>query len=169
MTDENRGSRAGGRLDAARAPRLNVGRIDHIVLAYRDRERQARAREEFSRLLGVDDWEDLGEIDEVKLAIWISWQAGLELICPTGPGSFVDDHLAKHGEGFFSMVFGVEDLPAAMARVDENGGRAIALAATPPAGAVRRYAMTREAVVGEIGAIQVLLGEFSLRSPRGGG
>ncbi|MEZ4331491.1 MAG: VOC family protein [Myxococcota bacterium] len=157
----------GDRSAALRTPRLNVGRIDHIVLAYRDRASQARARDEFSRLLGVDDWEDLGEIEEVKLAIWISWQAGLELICPTGPGSFADEHLARHGEGFFSMVFGVEDLPAAMKRVEEGGGNAVPLAATPPAGAVRRYAVTREAIVGEIGAIPVLLGEFSLRRPSG--
>jgi 4-hydroxyphenylpyruvate dioxygenase-like putative hemolysin len=158
-----------GRSAGPRAPRLNVGRIDHIVLAYHDRASQARARDEFSRLLGVDDWEDLGELEDVKLAIWISWQAGLELICPTGPGSFADEHLARHGEGFFSMVFGVEDLPAAMKRVEESGGNAIPLEATPPAGAVRRYAVTREAIVGEIGAIPVLLGEFSLRRPTGSG
>lgn len=172
-----RGSAAGGDGDregagrpaGVRAPRLNVGRIDHIVLAYRDRASQARARDEFSRLLGVDDWEDLGEIEEVKLAIWISWQAGLELICPTAPGSFADEHLARHGEGFFSMVFGVEDLPAAMKRVEEGGGNAIPLAATPPPGAIRRYAVTREAIVGEIGAIPVLLGEFSLRGSSGAG
>lgn len=163
--DPRVGGRAGHPGTAPRAPRLNVGRIDHIVLAYRDRASQARAREQFSRQLGVDDWEDLGEIDEVKLAIWISWQAGLELICPTGPGSFVDDHLARHGEGFFSMVFGVDDLPSAMKRVDEHGGHATPLDATPPAGAVRRYAVTREAIVGEVGAIQVLLGEFALRTP----
>ena len=146
--------------------RLNVGRIDHIVLAYNDRASLDRARERLGALLGVDDWEELGEIAEVQLYIWISWQAGLELICPTGPGSFIERHLADHGEGFFSMVFGVEDLDRGIARVKENGGHAEALAATPPAGARRRYAVTREAVVGEVGGINVLLGEFALRAGR---
>jgi len=146
------------------ADRLNVGRIDHIVLAYRDRESLDRVRSQFSTLLGVDDWEELGEIAEVRLHIWISWRAGLELICPTSEGSFIDEHLATHGEGFFSMVFGVADLQSAMTRVTHHGGDAIALLATPPKGALRRYAVTREAVVGEIGGIHVLLGEFSLRT-----
>jgi Glyoxalase/Bleomycin resistance protein/Dioxygenase superfamily len=146
------------------ANRLNVGRIDHIVLAYRNRENLERARKQFSALLGVDDWEELGEIAEVRLYIWISWKAGLELICPTGDSSFIAEHLAAHGEGFFSMVFGVADLNRAMARVKDNGGDANALAATPPAGALRRYAVTREAVLGEVGGIQVLLGEFALRT-----
>lgn len=146
----------------AHLPRLNVGRIDHIVLAYANRENLDRARGEFSALLGVEDWEDLGELPDVKLRIWISWQAGLELICPTGPGSFADEHLAKHGEGFFSMVFGTADLARAMQRVDRNGGHAVGLAAVPPPGALRRYAVTREAVVGEVGRIPVLLGEFAL-------
>lgn len=145
--------------------RQNVGRIDHIVMAYASRENLARAREEFSQLLGVDDWEDLGDLDDVKLSIWISWKAGLELICPIGPGSFVDDHLAKHGEGFFEMVFGTADLASAMERVNRSGGRAIALDVVPPEPAVRQYAVTREAIVGEIGKINVLLGEFVLREP----
>lgn len=145
------------------ADRLNVGRVDHIVLAYRSRENLESARKQFSEQLGVDDWEELGEIAEVRLYIWISWTAGLELICPTGEGSFIAEHLAAHGEGFFSMVFGVADLNRAMARVKDAGGSADALVATPPAGALRRYAVTREAVLGEVGGIQVLLGEFSLR------
>jgi 4-hydroxyphenylpyruvate dioxygenase-like putative hemolysin len=153
--------------DADSAERLNVGRIDHIVLAYQNRENLDKAREEFSALLGVEDWEDLGEIEEVRLQIWISWKAGLELICPTGAGSFVDEHLSSHGEGFFSMVFGVADLSRAMERVKDRGGNAVALAATPPDGAVRRYAVTREAVLGKVGGIEVLLGEFSLRHPEG--
>jgi hypothetical protein len=149
----------------ARLERLNVGRIDHIVLVYANRDNLDRARGEFGALLGVDDWEDLGDLPDVKLRIWISWHAGLELICPTGPGSFADEHLAKHGEGFFSMVFGTADLGRAMERVDRNGGHATPLEAVPPPGAVRRYAVTREAVVGEIGRIPVLLGEFALRDP----
>ena len=142
--------------------RLNVGRIDHIVLAFQSRSNLDRERERLTALLGVDDWEELGEIENVGLYIWISWRAGLELICPTRPGSIVEDHLAARGEGFYSMVFGVEDLDAAIARVNENGGHAVPLDATTPAGALRHYEVTREAVVGEVGGINVLLGEFAL-------
>ena len=142
--------------------RLNVGRIDHIVLAYRDRSNLDRERARLTALLGVDDWEELGEIEDAGLYIWISWRAGLELICPTRPGSLVERHLETHGEGFFSMVFGVDDLDAAVARVNENGGHAVPLNATTPAGALRHYAVTREAVVGEVGGINVLVGEFAL-------
>ena len=149
--------------ETADLERLNVGRIDHIVLAFENRANLDRERERLSALLGVDDWEELGEIEDAGLYIWISWHAGLELICPTRPGSLVEQHLATHGEGFFSMVFGVDDLESAMARVNENGGHAMPLAATTPAGALRHYAVTREAVVGEVGGINVLLGEFALR------
>ena len=143
--------------------RENVGRIDHIVLAFENRENLDRERERLTALLGVDDWEELGEIENVGLYIWISWRAGLELICPTRPGSIAEEHLATHGEGFYSMVFGVQDLDAAIARVNDNGGEAFPLDATTPEGALRHYAVTREAVVGEVGGINVLLGEFALR------
>jgi methylmalonyl-CoA/ethylmalonyl-CoA epimerase len=49
-----------------------------------------------------------------------SW---LVLVQPVDPEGEPARHLAEHGEGFFLLSLGVDDLDAAAARVDTAGGR----------------------------------------------
>ena len=141
------------------AARQDAGRIHHIVLAYRDAARQLAARQRFTEILGIDDWVDLGVIEAGHVAVVVSWSSGLELLAPTGPGSILDDHLAAHGEGFYSLVFGVDDLEASVDRA-KAAGTSVYRLPRPPERAFERFTVAREAVLGEIGAIDVILGEF---------
>lgn len=140
--------------------RENVGRIDHVVMIYRTQESQEAARKQFSALLGIDDWDDMGEVYE-SVHVIVSWGSGLELIRPTRPGSGsnFDQHLAAHGEGFYSLVFGVADLDQAMAHVAKQGASAYALP-RPPESIFDTFDVAREAIIGEVGAIHLTLGEF---------
>src|SRR5258706_13822299 len=103
--------------------RRNVGRIDHVLLLYRSRESQDSARHRLTELLGIDDWDEVGEGDE-GIYIWISWNSGIELICPTREVPAFEKHLAVHGEGFYCLVYGVADLDRAVAQVTQASGRA---------------------------------------------
>lgn len=148
----------------AHLPRRNAGRIDHILLAYRDTERQERARDELTAKLGVEGWDDLGNIDETGVRIIISWSAGLELLAPCRPGSVIEQHLATRGEGFFSLVFGVADLDESVARLEREGEHPVRLD-PPPDPVFNHFVVAREAVVGRVAAIPLLLGEFAPPAP----
>lgn len=139
--------------------RRNAGRIDHIILLYRTRESQDRARQSFTDLLGIDDWDELGEASE-GLYIIISWRSGIELVCPTRPVGTFERHLAAHGEGFYCLVFGVADLEQAVANVERLSARAPRVLNEPPAKVQERFLMAREAVVGEVAGLRLMLGEF---------
>jgi hypothetical protein len=144
------------------AVRRNAGRIDHVILIYRTRESQEQARRSFSELLGIDDWDELGEASE-GLYIFISWRSGLELVCPTRAVGTFDRHLAAHGEGFYCLVFGVASLEQAVANIARLNGRAPRELPDPPARVLERFAVAREAFVGEVAGLRLMLGEFVAR------
>ena len=143
--------------------RRNVGRIDHIILLYASRESQERARQSFTATLGIEDWDEVGEGSE-GIYILISWKSGIELICPTREVAAFQRHLATHGEGFYSLVFGVADLDRAMAHVKQLSGRAPYALGDPPQQVFERFDIAREAIVGELGGIRVMLGEFRAKT-----
>lgn len=138
--------------------RHNVGRVDHVALIYRNRDNLEKAKQEFTTLLGVTDWEDMGEVYG-RVHVVVSWQSGLELIFPTRPDPALDHHLATKGEGFFSLIFGVADLDEAVARVLKAGGIAHPHPDTP-AQTFQTFEVAREAVLGQVGGINLTLGEF---------
>jgi hypothetical protein len=139
--------------------RPNAGRIDHIILLYRNRENQEAARRAFTELLSIDDWDEVGEGSE-GIYILISWRSGIELICPVREVAAFERHLEAHGEGFYCMVFGVTDLDAAMARIKQITGRSPHALGDPPAKVFEKFSVAREAIVGPIGGMRVMLGEF---------
>jgi 4-hydroxyphenylpyruvate dioxygenase-like putative hemolysin len=139
--------------------RRNVGRIDHIILLYRNRDNQEAARRNFSATLGIDDWQVAGEGSE-GIYIIISWKSGIELICPTREVAAFERHLEAHGEGFYCMVFGVADLTQAMAHIKQLSGRSPYPLGDPPPPVYEKFDIAREAIVGELGGIRVMLGEF---------
>jgi hypothetical protein len=143
-------------------PRRNAGRIDHIILIYRTRESQEQARRSFTGLLGVDDWDDLGEASE-GLYILISWCSGIELVCPTRAVGTFERHLDAHGEGFYCLVFGVASLDQAVANIARLNGRAPRELPDPPAKVLERFSVAREAFVGEVSGLRLMLGEFVAR------
>jgi hypothetical protein len=144
--------------------RRNVGRIDHILLLYRNRENQDQARDKLTELLGIDDWDEVGEGEE-GIYIWISWKSGIELICPTRVVPAFEKHLASHGEGFYCLVFGVADLDRAIDNVRRLGGRSPHVLGNPPPKVYEKFDIAREAIVGTVGGMRLMLGEFKAKEP----
>jgi hypothetical protein len=139
--------------------RRNVGRIDHIILLYRNRASQDEARKKFTDLLSIDDWQEVGEGDE-GIYIWISWSSGIELICPTRDVPAFQKHLDSHGEGFYAMVFGVADLEQASSHIHRISGRAPHLLGKAPGPVFDKFNVAREAIVGMVGGMRLMVGEF---------
>jgi hypothetical protein len=139
--------------------RRNVGRIDHIILLYRNRASQDEARKKFTDLLSIDDWQEVGEGDE-GIYIWISWSSGIELICPTRDVPAFQKHLDSHGEGFYAMVFGVADLEQASSHIHRISGRAPHPLGKAPGPVFDKFNVAREAIVGMVGGMRLMVGEF---------
>ncbi len=94
-------------------------RIHHLNFVVRDLE-AAMAR--FEQLL---DLEPFSLVDHAprganvaRTRVGDSW---LVLVCPYEADSVPGRHLARHGEGFFLVSFGVEDLTARLEELDAQG------------------------------------------------
>jgi methylmalonyl-CoA/ethylmalonyl-CoA epimerase len=97
-----------------------VNSIHHINFLVRDLD-QAETR--YRELLGLgpalrDDLPGRG----VKTARFRLGETWLVLVQPTSQEGEPARHLREHGEGFFLLSFGVEDMGLAMERVMDNGG-----------------------------------------------
>lgn len=94
-------------------------RIHHLNFVVRDLE-AAMAR--FEQVL---DLEPFSLVDHAprganvaRARVGDSW---LVLVCPYEADSVPGRHLARHGEGFFLVSFGVEDLTARLEELDAQG------------------------------------------------
>lgn len=139
--------------------RPTAGRIDHVILLYKDRASQEAARLEFTQLLRIDDWDEIGEGSE-GIHILISWRSGIELICPVREVPAFQKHLATYGEGFYCLVFGVASLDEAMAHIRHLTGRMPRALGEPPQKVYEKFTVAREAIAGSVGGVRVMLGEF---------
>jgi hypothetical protein len=99
---------------------INAGHVDHVCFAYKTVDSQDKARQEFSTLLGLNDWDDMVVVKR-NLRVLISWGGGLELIAPIGPGSILDAYFEKNSPGFYSLAFGVDTLEKAMEHFEQHG------------------------------------------------
>jgi catechol 2,3-dioxygenase-like lactoylglutathione lyase family enzyme len=90
--------------------------VNRVVIAVKDLD---RAIQFYSRLLGAT-FEDVSagaEVFGVRAAI--SWDAGIELVAPLpGRDSAIARSIEKHGEGVRQIVFAVDDIEEARARIE---------------------------------------------------
>lgn len=79
---------------------------------------------ELAALCGIDFGEPAINAD-IGLTIYLSWEAGLEIVAPhaeiTDYNRLLHERLARHGEGMWGVVFGVEDLEEARERARSLG------------------------------------------------
>jgi methylmalonyl-CoA/ethylmalonyl-CoA epimerase len=97
-----------------------IARVDHIALAVRDYDSAARF---FCEILGAIP----GSCAEVKdrKYFWRNFVLGdltrLEILSPTGEGSFLDGFLNKRAGGFHHITLETPDLEAMIRVLEENG------------------------------------------------
>jgi hypothetical protein len=130
----------------------------------------------------LEFWRSLGagferfERPEYGLTIHFDWDRGVEIITPTGPGEPADRvrrFLEQHGEGVFTVDFGVEDLQTAMDKVADFGlsTRAVTRTMTGEEPWFHRFAALTEARVLDRDDLRLMLAhvvprEDDLRLPR---
>jgi hypothetical protein len=94
----------------------NINRVDHVVFMYK-LENIEQVVKKITAALGINDF---GEPREIPGAVrmYISWSSGLEFVAPlTSEDNAFNRFLAKRGEGFFALMYGVSDIDEAMRRV----------------------------------------------------
>jgi hypothetical protein len=146
-------------MKAAASGDKRVGRVNHISFVYASPERQEAARDEFTSLLGVNDWNEVVAPDR-GIRVFMSWDSGLELLCPTAPGSILEDHLERHGEGFYSLVMAVPDMDESLLRLKENGREPVYVRSPTYGHILERFDSYRSALLGDVGGIRLVLGEY---------
>jgi methylmalonyl-CoA/ethylmalonyl-CoA epimerase len=94
-------------------------RIHHLNFVVRDLE---EAMERFERILDVEPFSLVDHpprgANVARTRVGDSW---FVLVCPYEPDSVPGQHLAKHGEGFFLVSFGVDDLAGQLDSLDAQG------------------------------------------------
>lgn len=90
-------------------------RIDHIAITVY-LENLDLYVERFSTLLGVT-FDPIIHSKEADVAAALSWDSGLELVAPLSRQGYFWDRLQRFGEGVTSLIFGVDDMDEAIARV----------------------------------------------------
>jgi hypothetical protein len=139
----------------------NVNRIDHVAIVVAASSFEgcvARLTSALESQFVRAEREDLG------LLIAIDWDAGLEILAPTGPASPLWDRLQAHGEGEITIIYGVKDLDDAASRARSAGfglGPEIGLTGGEPW--APRFNVLREIPLSEICGIRIALGQIEPR------
>ncbi|MDZ7269483.1 MAG: methylmalonyl-CoA epimerase [candidate division KSB1 bacterium] len=110
-------------------------KIDHIGIAVRDLD---EAIKRYTLLMAAPP-AHLEEVptQQVKVAMFNVGASRVELLAATSPESAIAKFLDKRGEGLHHLCFRVDDLAAALARVQAGGMEVVAGAGTAGAGGSR--------------------------------
>ncbi len=101
-------------------------RIHHINFVVHDLE-EAMAR--FERVLGVDPFQVIDyQPRRARVARTRVGESWLVLVSPYDPASVPGRYLADHGEGFFLVSLGYEDIVQQLERLESEGIAAIDMA-----------------------------------------
>lgn len=94
-------------------------RIHHLGYAVEDLEASRRF---YESMFGVRTGEP-EEVEEqgIVASMFRVGESRVELVQPTRPDSPVGKFLAKRGEGFHHVAFGVDDIQTALGRLKESG------------------------------------------------
>jgi Glyoxalase/Bleomycin resistance protein/Dioxygenase superfamily len=136
-----------------------VPRVNHVSFVYATPEHQEAARDEFTSLLGISDWDEVLAPDR-GIRVFMSWDSGLELMCATRPGSILEEYLERHGEGFYSLVMAVRDMDESLRRLKEHGRDPVYVRSPTYGHVLERFDSFRSALLGDVAGIRLVLGEY---------
>ena len=98
---------------------MSPTRIHHVNFVVHDLE-EAMAR--FERALGVEPFEIIDHRQRgARVACTRVGESWFVLVCPYDPESVPGRYLAKHGEGFFLLSLGYEDIAQQLERLETSG------------------------------------------------
>lgn len=99
--------------------RPTLDRVHHLSFVVRDLD---AAVGRFEAFLGVP-LAERGPVHSraAEVAIFKLANVNIELVAPASPESPLHEHLARHGEGFFHLAFGVDDVDTAYERLQAAG------------------------------------------------
>jgi len=98
---------------------MSPTRIHHINFVVNDLE---EAMPRFERSLGVNPFEVIEHRPRgARVARTRIGQSWLVLVCPYDPVSVPGRHLAKHGEGFFLLSLGYDDIVKQLEKLESSG------------------------------------------------
>ncbi|MDM7999755.1 MAG: VOC family protein [Dehalococcoidia bacterium] len=93
--------------------------VNRVVIAVKDLN---RAMDTYSMLLGATFHDVSAGSAQYGVRAAISWDAGIELCAPIpGKNSYVEQIIARQGEGLMGAVFCVDDVEEAHARAKNMG------------------------------------------------
>src|SRR5437016_3366692 len=96
--------------------------IDHLGIAVKS---LAAAKGIYEKLGLKVSAEEIVEAEQVRLVMVPVGESRLELLEPTSDSSAIAKFIAKRGEGLHHVSLRVPDLPAAVARLKEDGVRLV--------------------------------------------
>ena len=97
-----------------------INHVSHVCFIYR-KENFAKAKQQFGDALGITDWDGPQELPYFGVLQTQSVSAGIEILAPLQEGTQFDDYLQTRGEGFFALIYGVEDIGKAVRRAQDKG------------------------------------------------
>lgn len=95
-----------------------INRLDHLAILVRY-ENFERYKQRFSDVLGIA-WDEEVVNESAGVIAVPSWDSGLELIAPMQQSGRYWDRIQRFGEGSVTIVFGVADIDAAIARAEHH-------------------------------------------------
>lgn len=98
-----------------------IKRIDHVAIAVRDVEAASRQYVDLLNAVLIRTEVLQEKAGPVKVAYLQIGENVLSLVQSMEPGGFIDQHIAKHGEGLHHMGLEVDDLQAFVAQVEGKG------------------------------------------------
>lgn len=129
---------------------MKFGKIGHVGIVVKDLQ---KAKEHYSRLLGIDKWYELqydtpldmtyrGEKRNCNVTLYFGGKGAtvIELIYPQGDENIYTNFLKNHGEAIHHIEYNVKDLDAAIKHVEKEGLKVLQSAKFESAGAKIRYA-----------------------------
>jgi len=142
-------------------PTRIVNRIDLVLWAVKP-ENIVRWLEEFRRLYSIAFIEPTVH-EETGVVAYLSAESGIELLMPSREDSYLAEHLREHGEGFYAIVFGVDDLARARARAQALGypvGESFGPSGSEPKAFSEKIKSLEEAYIGDMLNTRILFGRI---------
>ena len=96
-----------------------INRLDHLAILVKY-ENFGQYKQRFSDVLGIA-WDEEVVNESAGVIAVPSWDSGLELIAPMQQSGRYWERIEKFGEGTVTIVFGVANLDAAVARAEDHG------------------------------------------------